>query len=399
MTEKLRVYWTSWANGNIVSAQKIVESCPELFPLYNTPQSRTKHAEGDCAKHTLLTCEAANELAECVPSNNRRLLRFAALLHDVGKPDCLIEAAPGVYSFPNHSRRSATMARVILDRYSQLPVKERELILALINNHELPLFMIQNGKPILTLRKISMECNLELLYYLTKANYMGRISPNLRERFEELEAFKAWCVNNSLWGEKSWDGLLNQNHYKRYGKDAKTVKSIINWFYLGGVIENATQAQRWLLKSRSWKWGTLFMTVGPPGSGKTTWLQKNYDMMPTVTFNNIKEQLASSVAPANLNEEAYKACVQKIKNSLVDGKQILFDSTNLSYDNRRKLIDIARNFGATIVIIFFSTNYNSCLSRLKLRHDIDNAEEKLNEYYYNFDYISSYEYDKIIYVD
>lgn len=398
MSEELRTYWISWANGNINALQKLIEKCPELAVLIDTPQSYSLHQEGDCARHTILTCEAANELAETIPHDCRRMFRYAALLHDIGKPYCIIKAAPGIYSYPDLSKVSFTMARIILDKYTQIPVRERESILALINNISMPTWLVQRGRPIRDLQRISMECDLQLLYNLAKANYMGRMTTNLRERFEELETFKMWCTSQNMWDGKSWDGLLSIDCFKKFGKSYEVAKSIVDWFYLDGVIFDNIDAQNWLSFQKSWYWGTLFMTVGPPGAGKTTWVSKNYPMLPIVSSDKIRLELTGDMADQSQNDRVFELAAHRINEYLLQGKQVVYDATNLRYNNRRNFIDLARNLGTNIVILFFSTSYDVCLSRIKTRAQLPLTKEILDEMYKNFDYVSSYEYNKIFYI-
>lgn len=65
---------------------KVLKSCgalvkifPELDKLYGVPQPKEHHPEIDCGVHTLMVLDQA-----CILSKNPRV-RFAALLHDLGK--------------------------------------------------------------------------------------------------------------------------------------------------------------------------------------------------------------------------------------------------------------------------------------------------------------------------
>lgn len=396
--DKLKSYWTSWGNGNTTVVPKIIEMCPEMIPMLETPQSRSNHAEGSVARHTILTCEAINDVIESVPQSFRRILRFASLLHDVGKPHCIIEAAPGIYSFPKANEISSRLARIILDNYAQVSIKEREHIVALIYNHPKPLQLIKKGMLERDLQKMSLECNLEILYFLVQANYVGREAPNLRQRLEELENFKMWALNSSLWGGKTWKGLLTNNDVRRFGKNANIVKSVVDWFYLTGVIENHIQAQDMFIPKNKWCWGSLYFTVGPPGSGKSTWVKKNYPMVTRVSSDEIRVELCGNMVDQSRNSEVYDIAEERLRHYLSEGKQVVFDTTNLKFEKRKRMIDLARSLGAHVVCLFFTTTYENCILRVKHRPELSLAKEIVDEMYAEFDYTSAYEYDKIIYV-
>ncbi len=81
--------------------------------------------EDDLFEHLLATCD-------CVPAGNAPL-RWAALLHDVGKPECA-RIVDGRMTFHDHDRVSARRAEEFLDRY-RFSKAERERIVHLVRNH------------------------------------------------------------------------------------------------------------------------------------------------------------------------------------------------------------------------------------------------------------------------
>lgn len=396
--DKTRAYWASWINGNVKIVPSIIETTPELEGMIHTPQSRSLHAEGSVARHTILCCEAVNETLEVVSQDQRILLRLAVLLHDIGKPACLIEAAPGIYSFPDANKHSFRLARILLERYTKIPFKEREKILSLIKNHPEPISLVKNGRPVRELQRISLECDLQTLYNLAKVNYIGRTAPNLRDKFEELEIFKRWCINQEYWNTKSWKGVLDLEAYRRFGKHSNTAKSIVDWFYLHGKIDDYLDAQDWISNQKNWHWGTLIMTVGPPGSGKSLWVKDNYSMLPIVCSDDIKKELSVDKNDKSHYETVNSIAEERIISYLKKGDQVVYDAPNVSFERRKHIIDIAKSLGAVIIIINFTTNYDTCLSRIKGRKNPTVTKEDLDELYLEYDYVSSYECNKLVYV-
>jgi tRNA nucleotidyltransferase (CCA-adding enzyme) len=85
--------WYGWAIGKKPSAGlKLLEATnwlnlyPELVALVGVPQDPEHHPEGDVWQHTLLAVDAAAS-QEYTSNDERALVVFAALLHDVGKPN------------------------------------------------------------------------------------------------------------------------------------------------------------------------------------------------------------------------------------------------------------------------------------------------------------------------
>ena len=103
----------------------LAEVLPELLPTVGCVQNRFhKH---DVYRHTLATLDAT------APDF---ILRFAALLHDVGKPKTQAprEDAPGEYSFFRHEHVGVEMAEAICNRL-KLSTSERQTIAALVGGH------------------------------------------------------------------------------------------------------------------------------------------------------------------------------------------------------------------------------------------------------------------------
>jgi tRNA nucleotidyltransferase (CCA-adding enzyme) len=96
---------------------------PELARCRGVPQNRF-HAY-DVYFHSLYTCDAA--------PREKPDVRWAALLHDIGKPDTRVERH-GDGTFYNHQFVGAEMAEGLLERL-RLPVARRERIVHLIHEH------------------------------------------------------------------------------------------------------------------------------------------------------------------------------------------------------------------------------------------------------------------------
>ena len=96
---------------------------PELTRGYGVPQNRY-HA-WDVYEHSLYTCDAA-------PAGKSEV-RWAALLHDIGKPDTRVERG-GDGTFYNHQFVGARLADRLLERL-RFPLGSRERIVHLVREH------------------------------------------------------------------------------------------------------------------------------------------------------------------------------------------------------------------------------------------------------------------------
>ena len=107
--------------------QRLCEMIPELKNLEETPQSPEYHSEGDVATHTRLSIES------CPPDCDPDLL-WAALLHDIGKPETTSISEDGRITAHGHDKLGAAMADEIMQRLA-LPKLRRERIVWVIRFH------------------------------------------------------------------------------------------------------------------------------------------------------------------------------------------------------------------------------------------------------------------------
>ncbi len=151
---------------------------PELAPMFGLDQ-RNPHHDRDLWAHTAAVVDAAP--AEPV-------LRWAALLHDVGKPPCFSLGPDGVGHFYGHASKSADLAEAILTRL-RLDNARRERVTALIRLHDLPLLPPDRKQVRRLLNRLGPEGAAELIA-LHRADAAGLAAP-YRGRVEEYAGVQA----------------------------------------------------------------------------------------------------------------------------------------------------------------------------------------------------------------
>ena len=110
---------------------------PELAACRGFDQQSVYHAY-DVYEHIARVLTVSGELALCDGKAPSPSLLWAALLHDVGKPDCFTVDHAGNGHFYGHPELGATMARTIMDRLAQPHELIRDACL-LIKYHDKPL--------------------------------------------------------------------------------------------------------------------------------------------------------------------------------------------------------------------------------------------------------------------
>lgn len=130
---------------------------PELTPMFGFPQHNPHH-DKDVWDHTIAVIESITP---------EPVLRWAALLHDIGKPSCFSLAEDGIGHFFGHSDQSTSMAESILSRL-RFDNASKEQIVRLVRYHDMPI--TADRKPIKRLLSKHGEDATRQLIELHKAD-------------------------------------------------------------------------------------------------------------------------------------------------------------------------------------------------------------------------------------
>ena len=166
---------------------------PEVGAMVGFDQHNPHH-DRDIWAHTAAVTAA-------IPA--RPVLRWAALLHDVGKPPCFSLAEDGVGHFYGHAAESAWMADGILRRL-RFDTDSREEIVRLIRYHDLPIQ--PERKPVKRLMNKLGPDTVRRLIELHKADTRGQ-SAICAGRIAEYDAVAA--VLDEILSEKECFSLRN----------------------------------------------------------------------------------------------------------------------------------------------------------------------------------------------
>ena len=109
-------------------ADVIAVPIPEFSPMFGFEQHNPHH-DKDVWAHTTAVVESA-------PAEP--ILRWTALLHDVGKPHCFSLADDGIGHFYGHAEKSTDLTKAILDRL-RFDNISKDRISTLVRYHDLPI--------------------------------------------------------------------------------------------------------------------------------------------------------------------------------------------------------------------------------------------------------------------
>lgn len=110
---------------------------------------------------------------------------------------------------------------------------------------------------------------------------------------------------------------------------------------------------------------TLWICVGIPGSGKSTWCAKQQeDMMHYVSRDAIRFSMLNNEDEYFANEKkVYKLFVAEIQKWLDAGESVIADATHINWASRNKLIKSLHLDDVKVNCLVFKTPVNICQER------------------------------------
>ena len=149
---------------------------PEIAPLAGFRQYNRHHCH-DVWGHTIAAVGAAPDLP---------VLRWAALLHDTGKPARFFRSEDGVGHFYGHAEESAKIAAAVTSRL-RMDNASRDTILFLVEHHHLFLDFTEKTVKRAVLR--FGQDRLKLLLWLLRADILGH-APCCLHRLDDIRRLK-----------------------------------------------------------------------------------------------------------------------------------------------------------------------------------------------------------------
>jgi putative nucleotidyltransferase with HDIG domain len=321
---------------------------PWLRALDGVPQSPIFHAEGDVLVHTAMVAQALAALPawRALPASERAVLFAAALLHDIGKPECTRTELDGTISSRGHARAGATIARRLLwtaEGFGQVaPFVVREAIVALVRLHGLPIWFLERDEIERAIIAASYRARLGALALLAEADARGRTCADQRELLARIDLFRETCsAIGCLDAPYAFPSAHSRVRYFRQSQQDPSYQAYDD------------------------TWGEVLLLAGLPAAGKDTWLQAWSSNLPVISLDAIRA--ARRIAPEAPQGAVAEAARQQARALLRARQPFVWNATNLTRLLRDPLIDLFLGYGARVRMVYHDTSIETLLRRNRAR--------------------------------
>lgn len=320
-----------------------LDTLPWIREMKGCPQNPSRHAEGDVWTHVHMVCEAMTSLPmwRNLPPDERKLLFTTALLHDVSKPACTRVEPNGTISSRGHSWRGAVRARQLLWRRG-VPFPIRESIAALVRHHLVPFFLVDSENPKRMAIEVSQTARCDWLSILAESDARGRICPDPEHLVNQVTLFREQaselnCLSSPFPFESDHSRFLYFRDPTRQPDSPAFEKFTCDVTLMSGL----------------------------PGAGKDHWMDHHAIGMDVISLDAIRLELR--VAPSDPQGEVLNRARELAKQNLREGRNFVWNATNLSRHVRGECIRLFNDYGARVRIVYVEVPVDRLFSQNRAR--------------------------------
>ena len=291
------------------------------------------HQEGTIWAHTSMVLNEAKDASV--------VQKLAALCHDIGKIDSVIDQENGRRSFRNHEAISTFYAKDVLESFDITLEQKRDVMFIVANHGSLYQFFTENGiseKNIAEIQRRYPLRDLELLFEFYKYDHQGRIASDDFDTYDDVEDDMSLVLGC----------YVNPTRIANFFKDS------------GAILLHNPNVPK------------LIVLIGSPRSGKSTWVSRNHRGEVIVSRDDELLKYAKekgiegnySGIWSKLTNDDQTEIDRRTNKTFQDARKaqrdIIIDKTNMSKKSRKQYIQAKRY--NKIAIIFIESK-DTCLKR------------------------------------
>ena len=320
-----------WTINNTSNWEDLYKRFSWIQDMKGVLQDDIFHAEGDVATHTQMVLEEllALDSYQQLSKQNQAILVAAALLHDVEKRSTTVLEDNGRITAKGHAKRGAFTARSILYIDHDCPFVIKESISKLVQYHGLPLWFFDKKNPEKAVIQASLEVDTHLLSILAEADVRGRICPDKLEMLHRVEWFRNFCKEQQCFGKPRAFGST-------FGRYLYFQKEQVALDYIPYEKKNFE----------------VIILSGLPGTGKDTFIKKQFADVPVVSIDALRRQHKIAPTDKKKNGQMVQLAKEQARIHLRKEQTFIWNATNITKMMRQQLIDLFQAYGAKTKLIY-----------------------------------------------
>ena len=117
---------------------------------------------------------------------------------------------------------------------------------------------------------------------------------------------------------------------------------------------------------------TVHLMIGIQGAGKTTYVKKMLKTKKGKDYKLVSTDLVRQENPNISEQEVWPLVYKQAADYLNDGKDVIFDATNITPKVRNRLVTNLKQYieDFKVVAYYFPTHFSICKERVKKRNEI-----------------------------
>ncbi len=291
-----------------------------IYAMKMTQQEKMWHGENDVYTHTVMVLNEVEKLD--IIESDKDILRYVAVLHDIGKTITTTEEN-GILRSHKHSEKSYSMSIPILDKLD-LDFLIKLQILNLIKYHGRPLFICEKSEPEREIIFLSQNCRLDLLYYFSSCDFLGRIADDIPESLYKIDFLKLYAIDLDCFDKP----------YNFSNKITKFNYLVKRTHHFSDVAFDDTKSH-------------IHIMCGLPGAGKDYYINKNFDI-PVISLDKIRDELG--IKPTEKQGKVIQHAKELAKTYMRKSQSFVWNATNITKKMRNELISFFLIYNSYITI-------------------------------------------------
>lgn len=334
-------HWLSRILEGPADADTLAPLFPWAQDMIGCPHDPVYHAEGDPWTHTGMVAAELESAPgwDALSFERREILRLGAWFHDIAKPATTLiewdeELQRERVRQPGHAPLGAQWAWQGLVDAGYDPLKARE-VHALVFWHQRPQHMLKENscqrRAIRYGHEVITTCWDDLLR-LCAADQNGRRVSAGENSLDDLRLVEMYLNEQ---GESAGADLLKAPW--PFASDAARLKAL-----RGGATASPFHAPQEPAGSR------VIVLSGLPGSGKNHLLDAQFKGMPSISFDDLREEMKMS--HGDNQGRMIQAAFEQARVHLRAGEDFVWNAACLNRRSRQKIIGLALDYDARIEI-------------------------------------------------